>query len=721
MRPERIRAKRFRWMGTVLACSLTLHAAAPPEWMRTARVFLFDAYQYPFAPKLEFDAEAVVQTMVDMRVNTVRFPVIGKYATIPGVRFSLHPDQQGRDLLAEMITAAKRRGIRVVPYIGTGHKLAWSVVTRDYPEYAQQTSPGGLPDRTHFYVGEDHGTICWNTPYRKAFLDMVEHVVRDYDIDGVYFDRWTPHYFWPQPRVCYCDGCRRGFRQASGEELPYRSVRADYTAAELATLERYHNWYRDELVGVLNQTKQLVKKYKDIPLIANINNPHLIANEDPRLLDPMDAFLYERGASMLERAEGVSLARAAGFQLWPYIGSYHNWPRVAYAGVDYGQEVYTTVAFGGAPIVAQPTGYVEHTENRKYLRDPFALLSEHEADLSGFENVPFIAVVYGETNPPGFARSAQWWKTDARTATRGAFAAFLYRHVQVTSVLERILDQPKELARYSVLYLAGTPHLSAKRIENIKTYVRNGGGLVVSYGTSLYSAEGKREERFGLEDLIRVRPAKQEASLVEMMKDYSTILGGPNELYLSARQESALSGWKNKIIPLWFYEPVEALEGGTVAMDIVTGDGRRSVLPGIVTSGYGKGRVFYCASSIESLFDGNREEVLGDLIRDLALAASAKKPPYEIDAPSALLANLTANGSRRVLHLVNWTGNKYEKAHASEYYLAPVENVKIRIAAGESSSPVKSYPGKSLPPKRRGENLEIVIPRVGSYQAITWR
>ena len=45
---------------------------------------------------------------------------------------------------------------------------------------AQRTSPGGLPDRNHFFAGEDHGTICWNTPYRKAYLEMVEHIVRDY-------------------------------------------------------------------------------------------------------------------------------------------------------------------------------------------------------------------------------------------------------------------------------------------------------------------------------------------------------------------------------------------------------------------------------------------------------------------------------------------------------------------------------------------------------------
>lgn len=708
-------------IGPALAILLTGGGAlgASPDWMRTARVALFDAYQYPFAPRLEFDAEAVAKAMADMHVNTIRFPSIGKYATIQGVRFSRHPDQGGRDLLQEMIAAARPRGIRVIVYIGTGHKLAWSMVTRDYAEYGQKTRPGGGPDRNHFFVGEDHGTICWNTPYRQAYLDMVEHIVRDYSIDGVYFDRWTPHYFWPGLQVCYCDGCRRGFRAASGEELPWHEKRADYTAAELATIKHYHEWYHEELMGILAQTRKIVKSHKDIPLINNINNPHLLSRDDPRVLAAMDAFLYERGNSLLERAEGVSLARAAGFGVWPYVGGYNNWPRVAYAGFDYSQEIYTTAMFGGGNIIAQPTGYVEQAESRRYVREPFGWLAAHEDDFRGFENVPYAAVIYSENDPPGHAQSNWWWKSDARSASLGAFAACLYGHVQVTSALEKLLDQPAALGRYRVLYLADFPSLSAERIRNIREFVRKGGGLVAGYATSLYSQAGTRQESFGLEELIRVHPVKRQGEVADLMYTYSTILGGPNDLYLLARPNAGLGAvWQDRLVPAWFFEPVQALEGGKVLMDIVTGDGRRPVLPAVVSSSYGSGRVIYCASSIESLFSGNQEWVLGDLIRDMVRAAAGQPKPYEVEGPATLVANLTANGNRRVLHLTNWTGDGFEKTHVSRYYVAPVENVKIRIPA--AAKDVRSYPGKGLMQKRGGSTLEVTLPRVGEYQAITW-
>ncbi len=690
-----------------------------PDWLDTARVFLLDAYQYPFSPRLEFDADKTAETMARLGFNTIRFPAIGMYATIPGLRFPVFPGQGDRDLLAEMLAAAKRRGIRVVVYLGTGHKLAWSIVTKHYPEYGQRTRPGGLPDRTHFFVGEDFGTVCWNTPYRAAYFDMLTRVVRDYDIDAVYFDRWTPQYFWPGLKVCYCEGCRRGFRAATGEELPYRERREDYTDRELNTIRRYHDWYRSLIVEILEQAHKIVRSHKDIPLIANINNPQLYATEDRRLLAPMDAFLYERSASLLERAEGVSLIRAAGLRVWPYIGSYHNWPRVAEAGYDYSQEIYTTVAFGGSPIVAQPTGYLLHTENERFIREPFALLAQHEDDFKGFENVPYVAVVWSDRNPPGHARSGRWFQADARSATRGAFAACLHRHFQVSSVSERLLDDPAALARYRVLYLADVTHLTQSQADNVRAFVRNGGGLVVSYATGLYDGQGSRAGRFAFEDLIRVRPAPTTDELTELVHVYSTNLGGPNDLYLLLRDgiTELPARWRGRLVPLWYFEPVATLDGAKVLMDIVTGDGSRPVLPGVVFSQYGKGRVLYCASSLESLYDGTREQVLADLIRDFVLAVSPEPPPFEIEGPASVVANLRFRGGRRVLHLVNWSGGTPEARYGSYYHLPVVENLRIRV--GQLVKQVHGYPQK-IATRRRGATTEFVLPRLGGYQAICW-
>ena len=249
---------------------------------------------------------------------------------------------------------------------------------------------------------------------------------------------------------------------------------------------------------------------------------------------------------------------------------------------------------------------------------PFGILKQHQRDFAGFRNDPYVAVVYGSRTPPGHGQSGTWWKTDVRMSSLGAFAACLYGHVQVSSVHEGLLDAPDQLRNYRVLYLADFTHLSDSRIANIRQFVQDGGGLVASYGTSLFDAAGLRQGRFALEDLLRVAPIKPAGELAETLASYSSMTGGPYDLYLAERSRPALE----TLTPLWSYLPVKALDGGEVWKDIVTGDGLRPILPGVVVSSHGKGRVVYCASALESLFLQQNSSAVGELLR-----AWWRKPP----------------------------------------------------------------------------------------------
>jgi len=695
------------------------------NWIQTARIFLMDAYQPPFAPELEYDADEVVETMVDMNANVLRFGTMGKYATIQGVQFSVHPDQGERDLLSETIKACKGKDIKVIPYISTGHKLAWSMVTKEYPEYSHKTTPNGLPNRSHMYVGEDHGTVCWMTPYREAYLDYVEHVVRDYDIDGIYFDAWFPNYFWQGKQLCYCEGCRTGFREATGLEIPYHDDDDDYTADDFVAIDKYHSWYTEEFITkVVQRVKEIVKSHKDIPLISNINNPEKMAVLDPRIINAMDAFLYERGHTIVERAEGVSVSRSLGLHIWPYIGVYHNWPRLAFNGINYQQQIFTNLMFGGGSIIAQPTGYINHSEHRDYVRYPFGIIKKNEEKLKGLKNYPNVGVLYA-FNSPESPNENSWneGQTNARTSTLGAFSACLHGHVQVSSISEFVLDKPALLEKYPVLYLANIPHISAERIKNIRDYVSNGGCLVASYATSLFDSDGNLQTHFDLEGLIKVRPITPKGELAETVNSYKTMLGGPNDLYLqttSVGNEVFNRKWQGKLFPLWYYKQVEIIDGAEVLMNIVTGHDKKSILPGVVMSNYGKGQVLYCTSALESLYNSGGQDMVQELILQFIETVSKEPTPYIIDAPACLIANLATSENQMVLHLTNWTGNKFEHPWRNEYYLAPVENIRLQINIPENKKVkrISTFVEADYEKKIDGQKIELFFPRIESYQAV---
>ncbi|MGD0497054.1 MAG: alpha-amylase family protein [Bryobacteraceae bacterium] len=717
------------------------------DWMQSARIFLIDAYGYPFTPKLEFDAEKLAATMTDMHANTVRIATMGKYATIQGVRFSTHPDQGGRDMLAETIAASKPRGIRVVAYISTGHRLAWSMVTRDYPEYAHISTPGGGPVRSRFGTGEDHGTVCWNTPYRQAYLDLIRHVVRDYDIDGIYFDTWWACYFYPGVHTCYCEGCRRGFKTATGLEIPYHERHQDYTTEEWRTIDRYYDWYQDQLMGVLQEVRRIVRSFKDIPLIYNVNTPQNLLAEDPRVLENIDAFLYERGNSLVERAEGVSLARAMGLSVWPYAAESMA-SRVMTGGLNSEQEIFTTAMFGGGPIASNPYLFVERDNDREPLRYPFGVMERHQDLFTGVENYPYVLTVWGPSDPPGSVTVGRYRAMNGRTATLGAFTACLYQHLQVSSAVPNILDDLDRLRRYRVVYLASVPYLSPKQVENLKQFVAGGGGLIASNIASLYEKKGQPKNRpghlrnwkswmplpdpvtfeeretFALEELLHVRPFTPEGSLAQTLYEHSEPNYSPRDLYLRTREDSGIPdfGRADRSLPLWNFQTVRPLDGGRVLGDIVCGGERTALLAGVVLSQYGRGHAIYLASAVDSLYGQTNIRLIARFIGELVRMVAPEPPPYTVEGPDCLFANLTAKGRTRVLHLMNWTGNKFEGNARNEHFISPLENVRVRLrnSGGGRISQLRLLIDAPYKRANRGDSIEILLPKMGAYQAIAF-
>lgn len=693
------------------------------DWLQTARTFLLDAYQPPLVPDLQYDAQEWARMMADMGVNIIRFGTMGKYATIQGIRFSPIPEMRGRDLLQETIDACSPHGIDVFPYISTGHKLAWTMVTKDHPEYAQKATPGGPPNRSHMYVGEDMGTICWMGPYREAWFDYVTHVVRDYHVKGMYFDTLVPFYFWTGKKLCYCDACKKGFRAATGLEIPYQEREEDYSAKDLDTIDKYHDWYTGQFsTEVIAKLRGLVKSYKDIPLMCNINNPQWMATMDPHVMNAMDAFLYERGRSLLERAQGIGVPRSMGLSIWPYVGTYHSWPRLAFQGVNYQQQIFANLSFGAGSIIAQPTGYVKDTRNRKYVSHPFGIIKQHERTYKGLQNYPYIGVLFSYKSPKKHIQTG--WHTgvtDAHTSTLGAFSACLYNHLQVGSISEFVLDDPERLRKYPILYLANVPVLSKARIHNIVNYVREGGKLITSYATTLFDESGEPQSTFGLEAVMKVRPIKPEEELADIMESYTSMIGGPNDLYmLPAKDAPQGSSLGEGLIPLWYYQPVEVLEGAKTLMNIVTGNDLHKILPGVVLSSFGQGKVLYCASGLESFYNNSKPDVIGALIKQFVHLVADQPAPYTLDAPDGLMANLAQKENTLVLHMTNWTGDKYEKNLMNEYYLSPIHDVslKIHIPEGKKVKQVSTIIPADYRKKVTGQYLEISFPSIEAYQAV---
>src|SRR5258706_2464176 len=662
------------------------------DWIKNARLFIIDGYAYPLSPKIEFDAVKLAETMEDMHANVVRIATSGNFGwLIPGTEFKVHPDLGNRDMLAETIAASKPRGIKVVPYVSTGNTINAALIN---PAWAQKTTPDG-DVLTIFEMGSKTTPTCWNTPYRQAYYKLVKTIMSRYDVDGIYFDAWLPFYFFGgKEQVCYCNGCKKGFKAASGKELPYNK-NEDYSAEELKTIDQYRVWYKEELFSAFSETKRIVKSYKNIPLIYNINNPHRIMNEDFRILQGSDAFLYERGGSLIERAEGVSLAIAHGLAVWPYVGTYDPFPRISHFQFELEQEIFTSVAFGGSPILYHTYFFTDHPQARAPIKEAFGIIDKNIEYIRGFSPEKFCAVVWNNTDPPGHAVDGWLWDANARISSLGSFSACINNHIQTTSLLKQDLDNIELLSKYKVLYLPDICYLTDKQQASITRFVENGGGLVMTYATSLYNEHGEKRSDFALGNLAQIRYQKPDRRLSEMMTQNQTF-GSVYDIYLKARpgQEVIKRPLADGLLPTHLYETVDVLPGGTVAADIVIGTDNEPVVPGLVVARYGKGKVAYIAAEKGAMYLQTGIREFSDLIRDAIEYVSPEGVPYEIEAPTgSLLSNMTVNDNRMVFHLINRTGSNQERNWQNSYYIPPVENVtlKVKIPNGKEIKDVTSF------------------------------
>jgi len=140
----------------------------------------------------------------------------------------------------------------------------------------------------------------------------------------------------------------------------------------------------------------------------------------------------------------------------------------------------------------------------------------------------------------------------------------------------------------------------------------------------------------------------------------------------------------------------------------------------LVISDLGKGKVLYSASSLESLFYSNGNPELKKLIASMVPMVAEEPAPYSVKAPSALITNMAVSEYSYILHLTNWTGDKFEMKHVMEDYIAPAENIEITIPIpqGRKVESVKSLTGSQFRKNSGNGSIKIVIPRVNAYEGI---
>jgi hypothetical protein len=133
--------------------------------------------------------------------------------------------------------------------------------------------------------------------------------------------------------------------------------------------------------------------------------------------------------------------------------------------------------------------------NQRRYEDFFRDQFEHYKDV---ENIADVAVLY--------SYASMGFNNDAPAVS---FMLFTQALIQARVPFNIIFDEHlKDLSRYKALVLADQECLSEEQMELIRKYVQQGGGLVATEQTSLYTPWRLLRPDFGLKDLFRVSAPK---------------------------------------------------------------------------------------------------------------------------------------------------------------------------------------------------------------------
>lgn len=432
--------------------------------------------------------------------------------------FGLVAEKEHFEDAKKLAFLCKKNGLKVGAYIGS--TIGFETFLLEKPEAAEWFVPDymGVPVR--------YG----NQSFRKrvyfmhpGFIEYMKRVVlvaiRDLKVDLIQFDNTSIR---AQAAIFHHPMAIKNFRtylknKYDPEMLKKRFGFADVTyieppvtdATPMSTindplLQEWTDFRCQQLADFYGIMSRYIRELNSE--VAIVNNPHRGLSgrnimweqgvDYPRLLSHTDAMWTEEGNEATVDKNGVliskirtyKMARTLNNRIFTYTSD--NKLEMAQA-LAYNQQGMGMVGGLAEMEGNRMTGAYELPEGqKKYI----TFFHDHFDYYRNVHIVADVAVLHS-------------FATMAFNNDRPQQSTYLFEQelIQAKIPFDIIFDdQLKDLSRYKVIVLADQECLSDEKLDLIRTFVNQGGGLVATEHTSLYTEWRQRKRDFGLKDIFQV-------------------------------------------------------------------------------------------------------------------------------------------------------------------------------------------------------------------------
>jgi hypothetical protein len=613
-------------------------------------------------------------------------------------------------------------------------KLGMTVIARTDPHAVHQDVYDAHPDwiavdaegkkRRHWAMPELWVT-CALGPYNFEFMtDVTREIMSKYKVDGIFSNRWSGS------GMCYCDHCKKNFEIATGFDLPRTNNPQEPSRAA------YIRWKQYRLFELWTRWEDEIRKINpDARYIPNTGGGATSELDMKRIGEMAPTLFADRQARRgltppwANGKNGKEFRSTMGNKA--VVGIFSVGIEEPYRWKDSVQsrEEIRLWAIDGIANDLRPwfTKFSGTLHDKRWLPIVEELYTWHwrnESYLRNTESLARVGMVYSQQTGHFYGGSNAAQKVENHTL--GYYQALIESRIPFQMVHDGLLDA-KQLERYKVLILPNIAALSDPQCEQLRQFVKRGGGLVATYETSLYDDWGMRRKDFGLADLFgtsyggNVEPRMQNSYLT-LETDPAT--GRRHPLLAGLDSAERIINGTSRVVT----KPGPADRGAPLTlvpsypdlpMEEVYPRVPRTDTPEVFVREYGAGRVVYFPWDIDRVF----WEVLATdhlkLLRNAVDWVANEPQPVTVKGAGAMDVTIFRQKSSMTVHLVNLTNPMMMKGPVREFIASPPQEVSIRLPKGTQVRAVKLLVSRKAPMIRRiGEVLTVAVPSVLDHEVI---
>lgn len=558
----------------------------------------------------------------------------------------MHEGLHGRDIFGETVAACRRRGLKVIGYYNIWNRWEFD----HHPEW-RMIDKNGQASQVDY--GERFGLCCPNTGY----ADFVEHQIRDlcshYELDGLWIDMigWFG-------TVCYCDGCRKAYREQTGKELP---AEVNFSNPDWVRFIRKRQQWQADFAKRINETARSCQP--DLT-IAHQNTSFLNGWRGGASMDFLNQCDYLAGDFYLGPAPEAFVCKflraASNHQPIEFMVSrcidlseHTTTKAMELLAMQSMMAVSHLAAFVFIDAI-DPVGTINralYDNMRKVLdqMDPYLPYMEGDARL-----LADVALYFNPDNVTGRDSADMSFMGEnsfpqlqsAYTITKTLIDADIAFNVVTPRDLDKLSDYPVVLLPQSVM-------LDAREKAAFEAYVRQGGRLYVSGRSGLCDGDGNPRADFALADVLGVHyVGKTDWNMTYMTptEEGQADFGSYTAMYPLCMQlpQAIITADEDVTVLATRTMPFNApKERDRFAAAISNPPAETTGEPALTWHTYGDGCAVYAAGELEAIEYSAQREVFASLIRRLIPST----PLWESNAPKAVQINVFARENGE--HLVN--------------------------------------------------------------------